>query len=309
MPKPSKLYKYKAFDQDSLELILSDYLYYANPSQFNDPLDCKISIVDDINDEDELKNILSKLYKSRAEKRLNEAAKSLHYRGNKTLEKISTLSQNEVEKMIYDIYTNFSFFGDEGSTITEALANAIGSLILSGYNKGVLSLSEDGSCPLMWSHYAEDHKGLCLGYNVPEMAKKNVRPIIYTSDSREVRTSQILKMINNDNSARRAIEESIFLRKASPWAYEKEWRMISNVGLQNASLYLSEITFGLRCKDTTIYSIMKSLHDRERPIDFYQIVEVPKKFTLKKEKINFDNEKIHGLPRCMEEIDLMINEL
>ncbi|MHC6758253.1 DUF2971 domain-containing protein [Yersinia ruckeri] len=309
MSVPNMLFKYKPFNADSMELILEDYLYFANPNQFNDPLDCKVSIFDDINNENELKFILSSLYQKNTEKRLNDAAKKLHYKGQKTIDKISYLSLSEAERMVSEIYINFDFYHEGSSSITEALANSIGNIILSGYNKGVLSLAEDSDCPLMWSHYADNHKGICLGYTIPDNIKSHVHSINYTGDSREITTSQIKKMLTDDKDAKREIEDSIFLRKASSWAYEKEWRMISTIGIQNSSIYLSEIVFGLRCKNTTIFSIMKSLQNRDIQIRFFQIIEVPKKFTLEKIEITFDNECIHGLPCCSEKIDEMMNDL
>lgn len=307
MSVPDKLFKYKTFSPDSMELILADYLYFANPSKFNDPLDCKVSIDDDINDESQLRSILSNLYKINAERKLNDSARSLRYKGPKTLEKISTLSQSEAERLVSEIYDNFDFFDDKSASINQALANSIGNVILSGYSKGILSLAENSDCPLMWAHYANNHEGLCLGYKIPDKVKAKIHPINYSSNRREIKTSQIIKMLNNDNTARREIEDAIFLRKATPWGYEKEWRMISNVGLQNATIYLSEIIFGLRCKDTTMYSVMKSLQGRSIEVKFYKMVEVSKSFTLAKEEITFGDEYIQELPRCLEHIDEMLS--
>ena len=309
MNPPNKLFKYKAFNADSMELILADYLYFANPAQFNDPLDCKTSIVDDINSEDELKEILAMLYNRSIEKKLQEAAKQLRYNGPKTLEKISTLSQSETDMFIMNLYGNFEVFGEGGVTINQVLTNAIGKMVLAGYNKGVLSLAERNDCPLMWSHYADNHKGICLGYEVPDNVKNIIKPINYTGESREITTSQIRAMLNDESSAKIAIEDAIFLRKASDWKYEKEWRMISSVGIQNAQLNLTEIIFGVRCKDTTIYSIMKSLEKRLLPVKFYQIAEVPNRFTLESQEISFDDEGMQQLPRCLQyAIDRMNQE-
>lgn len=309
MNPPNKLFKYKAFNADSMELILADYLYFANPVQFNDPLDCKTSIVDDINNEMELKETLAKLYSRSIEKKLQAAAKRLRYNGPKTLDKITALSQSETNMFIMDLYGNFDVFGEGGVTINEVLTNAIGKMVLAGYNKGVLSLAERNDCPLMWSHYADNHKGICLGYEIPDNVKNTIKPINYTGESREIKISQIIAMLNNDTSAKTAIEDAIFLRKASDWRYEKEWRMISGVGLQNAQLNLTEINFGLRCKDTTIYSVMKSLEKRALPVKFYQIVAMPNQFTLERQEISFDDEDMQQLPRCLQYgIDLMNQE-
>ncbi|WP_172825167.1 DUF2971 domain-containing protein [Kosakonia radicincitans] len=308
MQVPDKLFKYKSFNSDCMELIIADYLYFANPNQFNDPLDCKVSILDDIQDEEQLKNILSTLYQRSAENKLNNAANNLHYNGPKTRDKILSLSKSESDRMIADVYQQFDFYEYDTVSVTGTLANLIGQIILSGYSKGVLSLAEDSDCPLMWSHYADNHKGLCLGYTIPDKVKRKIQPINYTSNSRDIKTSQILKMLNGDSDAKLEIEKAIFLRKASPWKYEKEWRMISGVGKKNASIYLSDIIFGMRCKDTTIYTIMKSLQGRDLPIKFWQVTEVPQKFTLQKIEIDLSDESFVSLPRCLEAIEDAFDE-
>lgn len=292
-----------------MELILADYLYFANPNQFNDPLDCKVSILDDLQNEEQLKIILYSLYQKSAENKLNNAARNLHYNGSKTRDKILLLSKNEADSKIAEIYERFEFCDEGANSITETLAYLIGKVILSGYNKGVLSLAENHDCPLMWSHYADNHKGLCLGYTIPDKAKDNIQPINYTSDTRDIKVSQILDMLNGNEKAKREIEKSIFLRKASPWRYEKEWRMISNVGKQNASIYLSDIFFGMRCKDTTIYTVMKSMQDRKLPVKFWQITGTPQKFTLQKVTIALDDEDYRDYPRCLEEIYKFVDQL
>ncbi|MFL9935227.1 hypothetical protein P0D88_40375 [Paraburkholderia sp. RL18-103-BIB-C] len=38
---PSLLYKYRHFDERTIELLCADTVYYADPSTFNDPLDTK----------------------------------------------------------------------------------------------------------------------------------------------------------------------------------------------------------------------------------------------------------------------------
>lgn len=57
---PTHLYKYKSFSVDSLDLLVSDKLYFANPNSFNDPLDCNPSVRDNMHDVDALKKILKR---------------------------------------------------------------------------------------------------------------------------------------------------------------------------------------------------------------------------------------------------------
>lgn len=78
---PSRLYKYKSFSVDSLDLLVSDRLYFADPTTFNDPLDCNPSVLNDIDDAYELNAILHKLVKDNHQKELEKAAKKIDTEG------------------------------------------------------------------------------------------------------------------------------------------------------------------------------------------------------------------------------------
>ena len=41
---PRKLYKYAAFNTNSLRLLSEGEVFYSNPKRFNDPLDCNPTI-------------------------------------------------------------------------------------------------------------------------------------------------------------------------------------------------------------------------------------------------------------------------
>ncbi|MFS8974556.1 hypothetical protein PO002_08645 [Cupriavidus necator] len=41
MRHPKALYKYRAFSNQTIDLLLSDKLFFADPSTFNDPLDTR----------------------------------------------------------------------------------------------------------------------------------------------------------------------------------------------------------------------------------------------------------------------------
>ncbi|HCR0223112.1 TPA: DUF2971 domain-containing protein [Klebsiella aerogenes] len=306
---PDHLYKYKSFNSDSLELIIADKLFFSHPSKFNDPLDCQTQVIDDIEDEEELKEILFKLHQNNAREKLLSAAKKLRYKGPKTLEKIEFLSTKEGIDAIADIYLGVNFHGDSFD-IRKALTFAIGEVIRSGYNNGVLSLAEKNDCPLMWSHYADNHQGICLGYSIPEARKHLVNKINYDGETRTISTSQVRRMLNNDSAAKKEMDDAIFLRKASQWGYENEWRVISQVGLQDSYFVLTDITFGMRCKDTTRFTLMKALENREYPVHFYQMEEIENKFELKRTSISLQDEEVRFFPTCNKyETDLLLDGL
>ena len=45
---PRRLFKYRAFNNLTLDMIIAENLYYADPSTFNDPLDTRPSLNNDL---------------------------------------------------------------------------------------------------------------------------------------------------------------------------------------------------------------------------------------------------------------------
>ena len=92
---------------------------------------------------------------------------------------------------------------------------------------GVLSLSETPLSPLMWAHYADMHRGVCLGFlRNPANALGDdgiTSPVSYSDIYPRVRFSEILK---RDGS----IHQKLFFTKAREWAYEREWRLLTDKG-------------------------------------------------------------------------------
>lgn len=102
---------------------------------------------------------------------------------------------------------------------------------------GVFSLSESNRSLLMWAHYADQHRGVVIGYNddliveknnikVPERMVYKPNPIKINYDT--IRFDEDEVEINNDSI--RTIISSLAMKmlitKSDEWLYEKEHRCI-----------------------------------------------------------------------------------
>lgn len=88
---------------------------------------------------------------------------------------------------------------------------------------------------LMWSHYANYHKGFCVEYEIPNYTKENATifnnlfPVIYS----ENRTSVLPDCLNSLANQSLTDEELWnmykygLLTKSLDWKYQDEWRLIS----------------------------------------------------------------------------------
>lgn len=76
------------------------------------------------------------------------------------------------------------------------------------------SFSERNDSILMWSHYANEHRGICVGYSLKDILSHcTIFPVIYDD-----------KLPQFDENA--AVSPTV-LTKYIDWSYEKEWRIIN----------------------------------------------------------------------------------
>lgn len=106
---------------------------------------------------------------------------------------------------------------------------------------GILSLSRTKRNILMWSHYAEEHKGFCIGFKeinlLSSIGKIEQHDVTYQSDLPFDELSWALDAYDDEEarienqitseSVRETFLKAIVATKFSNWKYEYETRMVS----------------------------------------------------------------------------------
>jgi hypothetical protein len=103
--------------------------------------------------------------------------------------------------------------------------------VLDGF--GVVCFSGKDSDILMWSHYADNHRGICLQYKFEVLQKgvaENLLKIEYPPNSAFPLFSEYCK--NN----LQVVAKELLIRKSAQWSYENEWRII--LALDNLPQYV-----------------------------------------------------------------------
>ena len=119
---------------------------------------------------------------------------------------------------------------------------------------GLLCFSEDWTSPVMWSHYGERHRGICLGFDV---LRSKVHDVKY--DDKRLRVA--LEADSDPTSLPVALQEKLRRTKCHEWAYEKEQRMLvplheaHQVGTLHfrsfdSELRLAEVILGPNCNES-----------------------------------------------------------
>jgi hypothetical protein len=286
--QPIKIYRYQRFTAMTVESLCHDQLHFSDPTAFNDPLDCQPTVEPD-SGRDEQRLLLTELIRRRIEAEALASKKNARLKGKKAGGHAKRLggqaARSELANIAYHA-TNPEYEVSEEEAECRLLASEIQRELLKQYDRGVCCFSSALKNPLLWSHYGDQHRGLCVGYDLDRNPKPRLHKVIY-GGSRTVATSLIAKaLLEKDPKSQELLDRNVLLRKASPWRYEREWRLIGNRGVQDSTLALKEVTFGLRCPIAVIHAIVTTLESREDEVKFYVMHEVRGSFKLKRRPVD-----------------------
>ena len=286
--QPIKIYRYQRFTAMTVESLCHDQLHFADPTAFNDPLDCH-PIVESDSGRDELRLLLTELIRRRIEAEAIASLKNAKLKGTKAAGHAKRLGEQAARSELANIaYHATNPESEVSEEVAECmlLTTEIQRELLKQYDRGVCCFSSVVKNPLLWSHYGDQHRGLCVGYDLDRKPKPKLHKVIY-GGSRTVETSLITKaLIENDPKSQELLDRNVLLRKASPWRYEREWRLLGNRGVQDSTLALKSVTFGLRCPIAVIHVVITALESRENEIEFYEMREVRGSFELKRRPVD-----------------------
>lgn len=278
---PKRLYKYRAFNVNTLRMLTEAEIYYANPKDFNDPLDSKPSLLVDVDCKDIEALLLRLIFqKSGCD-------------GNAVLANHRYMSTEYGDYQTNSTARNYYISILKGD-ILELLRPEMSSW-------GIFSLSKKWDCPLMWSHYANEHRGLCIEYDVSDHLFERIEPVDYR-EPRSIKVSDLIKWkVDMSDEAEQNIFRTTFFVKAPQWRYEHEWRGMSKThGIADAPVKISAVYFGLRC-DSSIITATVKLHARsEHPVKFYQISADENSFRLKRRLLDVSEIEECGLKESSE---------
>lgn len=186
---PASLYKYYSDTPEKLDAVKKNRMWYSAPCNFNDVFDCDISIDD--------------------KKVFNEALKL--FPDKRGIRPGSNAWKNFRATMTQQLRALRSQFDELRNTT------------------GVSCLSESENSLLMWAHYANNHRGLCVEYDLLEINRIlnfSAIPVIYS----EERTC--FDFFNPQTIEKDTLKLFIqsLTSKSPEWSYEKEWRIVRDQG-------------------------------------------------------------------------------
>lgn len=182
--KVDTLYHYQSFNKEYLELLLRNRtIYCSNPNSFNDPWDCKpwynTSLLDD-------------------EAEFQQHLDFIREHANFEDEIINTLAGNRI-------------------LLTETLDRLSAGMARDNDRCfRIYCLTPDPINSLMWSHYADKHKGICLEYHTFNAVIGSAWKVEYNECFPTIKFYE------------KTIDPMFhLLHKSNVWSYEHEYRVIA----------------------------------------------------------------------------------
>lgn len=191
-----KLYRYIRMSSKNLERTFTHReLYFTSPKDFNDPFDCNppFSTTD------------------YSEKDLRDYTRETFRRCGISDPELEAITQKSVTSIL------------QNNSAMSHIAEHFNRICLEVNSElGVLCLSEVRDDIFMWSHYADGHRGIVLEFDKSELLNKS--DFVFCKQVDYENNIVTLRDINRGNADKHA--QLILLKKAKPWKYEKEWRII-----------------------------------------------------------------------------------
>ncbi len=252
-----RLYKY--FPPERIDVLENFKVRFTPPLYFNDPFDC-LPTFNGMKASSFNKNKLLGMFEDKIESAYLDYCKLTN----------DPMHLDDYRKLLFsqDLWGKFLKFDTE---IAEKARMAFTKDILP--RMAVFCLSEAFDNKLMWSHYADSHKGFCIEFDAEhdffeQKHLKNkrfagLRKVIYSKE----KVSNFEEVWNDPHS--------LYSNKCEDWAYEKEWRLVDYTENCDSKITLNSgecihlfgvpkesilsVTFGLKASEHLKRKILNSL--------------------------------------------------
>ncbi len=233
---PEKLYKYRSWsDKYHRHVISKRQLFYAAPTSFKDPLDCKTEVRYDLLSREQWLQWIE------VQLRKNEPNNNDEYYRIKSLE---VIEQPHFFDSNYLAEFNRNKFIETDKRI------------------GVLSLTANPENPEMWKKYADDSKGFCIGYKTLPLLKSlgGGGPVVYLKELPTILPEPF-------NTREEFIGAQLFC-KLEKWSFEKEYRTHTfsyepltreNRIIEVSPVAFSELIIGENMTDRELEEVVNSI--------------------------------------------------
>ena len=165
-------------------------------------------------------------------------------------------------------------------------------------NTGICSFSKARKNQLMWAHYADEHRGVCIGFkeHLIRTQDSNIFPLDVTYQD-EYPVKEITKRFNHyeqfpgENSLKSIAGDilySVLRTKYTSWSYERERRLVTEKpqAVKFDPQAVNSIAFGLRMSERDKQTLKQLLSGPVwQHVKWFQAIKSKTKYALEFERI------------------------
>lgn len=283
--------------------------FFARRRELNDPVDCNPHIVSALEDHE----LIEATHKACADAADGNAAKT-------ELSHLSDIFRDpDPRRGNLDTLYSYNVFGgisptahlygilksSEGRPLRELARTILEKYALGELSEPlVFSLSMRRDDSLLWSHYADGHKGVCLELSGLQTAKDGIiqGEVEYSTRRNSITIAEAIGLDANTGQAGETLRK-VFFHKSDAWKHEREYRLVARqspkrvvhpqlrypegsfIRLEN--IEIKSITFGHKCTDQEmVIDLIDQLAQGEKFPRIFQSYQRPSDYQIDFEDIS-----------------------
>lgn len=243
------LYKYGRLNEHSEATFSTPTIWFASPTSLNDPFECRPWFTFDGERHEIVEALTRVLRRSNPNLPPNEA----------TAQAVGIFLEGR--------HRNPETWEALRADVLAALENEIGLCCLSANNDSIL----------MWAHYAQDHRGYCLGFEATDSTP-------FFGEAQEVHYAAEYPVVDFFRTPPADQVDLIFLTKFNGWSYESEYRIIDHENGSGLHSYPAEllrsVTFGFRMPEADRVRIREWVGRRGHAVTFFEAIRDDRQFKI-----------------------------
>jgi hypothetical protein len=289
--RPKSIFKYRCNNEQSYYNLENDFVWVCSPTSYNDPYDSSISIAAHTLTNTVMRESVrqfierelgSKVDACKIEQILNAPHPTLA---------LQELIMVDVERVPPE---HQAMFREPLAAQLKAWEEVFAKTLAASHKDSLKVCSFGGSqySIIMWSHYADQHRGFCIEYDTDSLPPENLfvrmlYPVIY-SEKLFDGTKYYLAAMRNRATFNILFPALAALYKSPEWSYEKEWRLVIPANLvRDASPWRvptpKHIYLGSRMPDGEKEQIIEIC--RKKGVDIHQMYLADDSFLLRSKLI------------------------
>lgn len=227
--RPKGVFKYRCNDERSRQNLEDDVVWVCSPTSYNDPYDSSISIERETLTTTVIQDGVRALVTQELDSLLDSHQIERILSAPNPALALQELVMVEIDQVPPELQAAFR---EPLATVIKHWEEQFAKLLPTSHKDSLKVCSFSGTqCSIiMWSHYADQHRGFCIEYDTDSLPSESLfmrmlYPVIY-SETLFNGTRYYLAAIQHPHEYNVLFPAIASLYKSTEWSYEKEWRLI-----------------------------------------------------------------------------------